>query len=91
MDFYLSPKTWVKVKAINMVKNVLIVLTNLQQMLQKRLNSANKSTKTASKREIQKTAEGTGDLIGNEIADKKQVFQEKNLQKNYQVMKQKKM
>ena len=38
------------------------------------LNSAEKSTtdaiKTASKRAIQKTAEATGDLIGNKIADK---------------------
>ena len=41
---------------------------------QKLLDSAKKSTtdaiKTASKRVIQKTAEATGDLIGNKIADK---------------------
>ena len=41
---------------------------------QKRLDSAKKSTtdviKTISKRAIQKTAEATGDLIGNKIADK---------------------
>ena len=41
---------------------------------QKLLDSAKKSTtdaiKTASKRAIQKTAEATGDLIGNGIADK---------------------
>ena len=41
---------------------------------QKRLYSAKKSTtdaiKTTSKRAIQKTAEATGDLIGNKIADK---------------------
>ena len=41
---------------------------------QKLLDSAKKSTtdaiKTASKRAIQKTAEPTGDLIGNKIADK---------------------
>ena len=41
---------------------------------QKLLDSAKKSTtdaiKTASKRAIQKTAEGTGDLIGNKIAHK---------------------
>ena len=41
---------------------------------QKLLDSAEKSTtdaiKTASKRAIQKTAEATGDLIGNTIADK---------------------
>ena len=41
---------------------------------QKLLDTAKKSTtdtiKTASKRAIQKTAEATGDLIGNKIADK---------------------
>ena len=41
---------------------------------QKLLDSAKKSTtdaiKTSSKRSIQKTAEATGDLIGNKIADK---------------------
>ena len=41
---------------------------------QKRLDKAKKSTTdaiiTASKREIQKTAEATGDLIGNKSADK---------------------
>ena len=41
---------------------------------QKLLDSAKKSTtdaiKTASKRAIQKTAEATGDLIGNKAADK---------------------
>ena len=41
---------------------------------QKRLDSAKKSTtdaiKAASNRAIQKTAEATGDLIGNKIADK---------------------
>ena len=41
---------------------------------QKLLDSAKKSTtdamKTASKRVIQKTAEATGDLIGNKFADK---------------------
>ena len=41
---------------------------------QKLLDSAKKSTadamKTTSKRAIQKTAEATGDLIGNKIADK---------------------
>ena len=41
---------------------------------QKLLDSAKKSTtdaiKTASKRAIQKTAEATGDLIGNKTADR---------------------
>ena len=43
-----------------MVKNVLIVLKK----------STTDAIKTASKRAIQKRAEATGDLIGNEIADK---------------------
>ena len=41
---------------------------------QKLVDSAKKSTtdpiKAASKRAIQKTAEGTGDLVGNSLADK---------------------
>ena len=44
---------------INMVKN--------QCILQLKLEDA---AKTASKRVVQKTAEATGDLIGNKIADK---------------------
>ena len=59
IDFYLSPKT---------DKN----LSN--KYGQKLLDSPKKSTmdaiKTPSKRAIQKTAEATGDLIGNKIADK---------------------
>ena len=59
IDFYLSPKT---------DKNL------SSKYGQKLLDSAKKSTmdaiKTPSKRAIQKTAEATGDLIGNKIADK---------------------
>ena len=44
-----------------MVKSLLIVLKNLQQI---------DALKIASKRAIQKTAEATGDLLGNKIADK---------------------
>ena len=51
MNFYLLPKTWVKL-----------------------LDSAKKSPtdaiKAAPKKAIQKTAEATGDLISNKIADK---------------------
>ena len=61
---------------------------------QKLLDSAKKSTtdaiKAASKRAIQKTAEATGDLIGNKIVDKITVSQ-KSLQKLHKIMKQKKM
>ena len=50
---------------------------------QKLLDGAKKSTtdaiKTASKRAIKKTAEGTGDLIGNKIADKITRASKKNL------------
>ena len=47
--------------------------------MEKRLvDTAKKSTadaiKTASKRAIQKTAGATGDLVGNEIADKIECF-----------------
>ena len=41
-----------------------------QKLLHHAKQSAANALKTASKRAIQKTAEATGDLIGNEIADK---------------------
>ena len=57
---------------LSFAKNIGKDLSN--KYSQKRLDSAKKSTtdaiKTASKRQIQKTAEATGDLIGNKIADK---------------------
>ena len=60
MDFYL------------LLKNMGTHVSN--KCSQKRLNTAKKSTmdaiKTAPKNAIQKTAEPTGDLIGNKIADK---------------------
>ena len=49
---------------------------------QKLLDSAKSATdaiKSASNRVIQKTAEGTGDLIGNKIADKISSFSKKKL------------
>ena len=50
---------------------------------QKLLDSAKRSTtdaiKTASKREIQKTADATGDLIYNKIADKIRSVSKKSL------------
>ena len=59
---------------------------------QKLLESTKKSTtdaiKIASKRGIQKTAEATGDLIDNKIADKITSVS-KISTKNYQMMKQK--
>ena len=57
---------------LSFAKNMVKHLSN--KYGQKRLDSAKKSTtdaiKTASKRAIQKTAEATGDLIGNKTADK---------------------
>ena len=57
---------------LSFVKNLGRNLSN--KYGQSLLNSAKKSTtdaiKTASKRAIQKSAEETGDLIGNKIADK---------------------
>ena len=41
-----------------------------QKLVDTAKKSATDTIKTASKREIQKTAETTGDLLGNKIADK---------------------
>ena len=69
MDFSLLLKIWVK----NIGKNVSKSLNS--KYIQKRLDHAKKSFKTdafetSSKRITQKTAEATGVLIGNKIADK---------------------
>ena len=57
---------------LSFAKNIGKILSNIYG--EKLLDSAKKSTtdaiQTASKRAIQKTAEATGDLIGNKIADK---------------------
>ena len=62
---------------------------------EKLLNSAKQSTidaiKTASKRAIHKTAEATGDLIRNKVADiipsvSKKILQQSCTQKNYMIM-----
>ena len=59
---------------------------------QKLLESTKKSTtdaiKIASKRGIQKTAEATGDLIDNKIADQTTSVS-KHQEKNYKIMKKK--
>ena len=43
--------------------------------------SATDAIKTASKRAIQKTAEATGDLVGNKIADKIKSVSKKSIKK----------
>ena len=75
MRYSIEPRDRIYVKGCGFLcfaKNISKILTN--KYSQKILDSAKKSTtnatKTASKREIQKTAEATGDLISNKIADK---------------------
>ena len=68
MDFYLLLKTLAKI-----------------EYGQKLANSAKKSAtdalKTTRKRAIQKTAEVTGDLVGNKIADKITSYSKKIIKK----------
>ena len=75
MRYSIEPKDRIYVKGyefLSFAKNIGKSLSS--KYGQKLLDSAKKSTtdaiKTASKRPIQKTAEATGDLIGNKIADK---------------------
>ena len=75
MRYSIEPRDRIYVKGygfLSFAKNMGKRLSN--KYGQKLLDSAKKSTtdaiKTASKRAIQKTAETTGDLIGNRIADK---------------------
>ena len=74
MRYSIEPKDRIHVKGygfLSFAKNMGKNLSN--KFGQKLLDSAKKSTtdaiKIASKSAIQKTAEGTGDLIGNKIAD----------------------
>ena len=75
MRYSIEPRDRIYVKGygfLSFAKNMGKRLSNKYR--QKLLDSAKKFTtdpiKTASKRETQKTAEATGDLIGNKIADK---------------------
>ena len=74
MKYSIEPRDRIYVKGfgfLSFAKNIGKTLSN--KYCQKLLDSAKKSTtdaiKTASKRAIQKTAEATGDLINNKIAD----------------------
>ena len=93
MRYSIEPRYRIYVKVcgfLSFVKDMGKSLSN--KYGQELLDSAKKSTtdaiKTASKSAIQKTAEGTGDLIGNKIAD---IITSvlKYLQKNYKITKQK--
>ena len=75
MRYSIEPRDIINVKGYefsSFAKNFGKSLSNKYGL--KLLNSANKSTadaiKTSSKKAIQKTAEATGDLNGNNIADK---------------------
>ena len=75
MRYSIEPRDRIYVKGygfLSFAKNVGKSLSN--KYGQKLLNSAKKSKtdaiKTDSIKEIQKTSEATGDLIGNKIADK---------------------
>ena len=75
MRYSIEPRDRIYVKGygfLSLAKNIDKSLSNKYD--QKLLDSAKKSTadaiKTASKRAIQKTAEATGDLISNKVADK---------------------
>ena len=75
MRYSIEPRDKVYVKGyefLSFAKNLSKSLSN--KYGQKLLDSVKKCTAdaitTASKRAIQKTAEATGDLIGNKIADK---------------------
>ena len=59
---------------------------NSHKPLDRAKKSTTDSINAASKRAIKKAAEVTGDLIGNKIADKKQMFR-KSLLKNYKMTK----
>ena len=96
MRYSIEPRNRIYVKGygfLSFAKNMGKILSN--KYGQKLLDSAKKSTtdaiKIASKRAIKKTAEGTGDLIGNKIADKITSVSKKNLLKNCQMRKQKKI
>ena len=75
MRYSIEPKDRIYVKGygfLSFAKNIGKNLSN--KYSQKLIDTAKKSTtdaiKTASKRAIQKSAEATGDLIGNKKADK---------------------
>ena len=75
MRYSIEPRNRIYVKGYGFLlfaKNMGKSLSNKygQKLLDSAKKSATGTIKTASKRPIQKTAEATGDLIGNKIADK---------------------
>ena len=81
MEYSIEPRIYVKGYGfLSFAKNMGKSLSN--KYGQKRLDGAKKSTtdaiKTVSKRAVQKTAEKTGDLIGNAIVDKITILSKKS-------------
>ena len=79
MRYSIEPKDRTYVKGYGFLSFAKNMGTQLRRKYgQKLLDSTKKSTtdaiETTSKRAVQKTAEETGDLIGNKIADKIQCF-----------------
>ena len=91
MRYLIEPRDRIYVKGYGFLSFAKNMGKNLNNRYSKKLiNTAKKSTtdaiKTASNRVIQKTAEATGDLIGNKIADKITNVSKKS-NKNYQMKK----
>ena len=71
MRYSLEPRDWVYVKGYGFISFARSMSNRYwKKLLDTAKKSATDAIKIASKRTIQKTAEATGDLIGNKTADK---------------------
>ena len=71
MRYSLEPRDWVYVKGYGFISFARSMSNRYwKKLLDTAKKSATDAKKIASKRTIQKTAEATGDLIGNKTADK---------------------
>ena len=71
MRYSLEPRDWVYVKGYGFISFARSMSNRYwKELLDTAKKSATDAIKIASKRTIQKTAEATGDLIGNKTADK---------------------
>ena len=87
MRYSIEPRDWIYVKDrgfLSFAKNIGRNLRNKcsQKILDSAKNSTTDAIKTAWNRALQKTAETTGHLIGNKIADKITSVSKKSLQNN---------
>ena len=87
MNFCFLLKIWVKKLGENTSKSLSSkyspgMLATRQKLLDHAKQSATDALKTSSKRNNQKTAEATGDLIGNKTANKIRRFSENSQQNN---------